>query len=458
MNSLKMAEDTSKMIDYINETESNARTYARDFQVVIQSGENARVVASDGNSYIDCLGGAGTLALGHNNPDIKQAMIEFLNSGSILHGLDLSTPVKIKFIKTLLDCFPKNFSKNAKIQFCGPTGADAVEASLKLFKSYTKRSTIIAFQGAYHGMSHGALSITGNLKAKKEVQSLMPDVHFMPYPYLYRCPFGIGNEKSIDINLNYFWNMLNDPGSGIKKPAAVIMEIIQGEGGCIPANDRWVRGIRKITNELDIPLIIDEIQTGFGRTGNMFAFEESGITPDAVIVSKAVGGGLPLSVLLYNKKYDTWHPGAHAGTFRGNQLAMAAGIATINYIKANELDTRAAEKGKYILKRFNDIKREYPIVGDVRGKGLMIGIEIIDPTKEKDECGRYQNSAKITCDIKSECFAQGLIIETGGRNNSVLRLLPPLTISDDDINEAINIIEKSIKKVNELVLLEELAM
>jgi len=450
---LHFAEEKREMIDYISDRESNARTYARDFQIVIKSGQNARVEDCEGNWYIDCLAGAGTLALGHNNPVIKRAMKEFIDSESIIHGLDLTTPVKIKFMKALFDCFPKEFSDNAKIQFCGPTGADAVEAAIKLFKTYTKRSGIIAFHGAYHGMSHGALSITGDLKAKNEIQSLMPDVHFMPFPYMYRCPFGDGSQNSININLNYFRNVLADASSGIKKPAAVIMEIIQGEGGCIPADNRWVKGIRTITSEFEIPLIIDEIQTGFGRTGNMFAFESSGILPDAVIISKAIGGGLPLSAFLYNKKYDTWKSGSHTGTFRGNQLAMAAGIALLNYLKKHDIPQLSSIKGGYLLKKLQDIKKNYQVIGDVRGRGLMIGMEIIDPTKEKDYFGRYQNSSEITCAIKAECFRRGLIIESGGRNNSVLRFLPPLTITDDDIDEVIDIIEKSIRKVSESVFL-----
>lgn len=449
MSTKLQSKKTGEILNFLSSVESNARTYAQEFPIVIESGHNAKVVDTDGNVYIDCLAGAGTLALGHNNPVVLEAIKKFLDSGHILHGLDLATPVKNEFVQTLLRCFPEEFSRNAKIQFCGPSGADAVEAAIKLFKTFTKRSTVIAFHGAYHGMSHGALAMTGNLNAKREVKGLMPEVHFLPYPYKYRCPFGMGNDKSIDVSLKYIRNVLKDPGSGITKPAAIIVEIVQGEGGCIPADDRWVSGLRDITYELDIPLIVDEVQTGFGRTGHMFAFETSGIIPDAVIVSKAVGGGLPLAAVLYNKKYDVWKPGAHAGTFRGNQIAMAAGIATMEYIMSQNIAEKCSTKGKYILNRLWKLQKFCPVMGDVRGRGLMIGVEIVDPTKPKDIMGRLPNSPELTKIIKDTCLQQGLIVESGGRYNSVLRLLPPLIISEDEIKDMMSILEFAIRKAND---------
>ncbi|MGC4068679.1 MAG: diaminobutyrate--2-oxoglutarate transaminase family protein [Polyangiaceae bacterium] len=339
-----------------------------------------------------------------------------------------------------------------RIQFCGPTGADAVEAAIKLFKTATKRSTVVAFHGAYHGMSQGTMSLTGNLKAKKEVRGLLPDVHFLPYPYLYRCPFGLNDAQSIEVSLNYIRNVFTDPNSGIVKPAAAIVEAIQGEGGCIPADDKWLRGLRKITSELDIPLILDEIQTGFGRTGDMFAFESSGIRPEAVLVSKAVGGGLPLSVLVYDKKYDVWSSGAHAGTFRGNQMAMAAGIATINYIRQEGLIEQCRAKGALILGTLRELQKNCPIIGDVRGRGLMIGVEIVDPTQPKDSWGRQANSPALTAAIKKQCFARGVIVESGGRHNSVMRLLPPLIISISEIKQVLDVLVASLSAVNELAM------
>jgi diaminobutyrate-2-oxoglutarate transaminase len=234
---------------------------------------------------------------------------------------------------------------------CGPTGADAIETAIKLFKSHTGRQTLLAFHGAYHGMTAGALAMTGNLSAKTDVNGSLPGVHFLPFPYAFRCPFGVGGDQTHRLSINYIASLLDDPESGITKPAALFVEAVQGEGGCIPADDEWLRDLRRLTAEHDIPMVVDEVQTGFGRTGSMFAFERAGITPDAIIMSKAIGGGLPFSALLYDRKYDTWSPGAHAGTFRGNQLAMAAGMATLEVIESEGLVARAEEAGNRTIAR-----------------------------------------------------------------------------------------------------------
>jgi len=430
----------NKVVLYLDEVESNARTYAKDFPIVIDAAFGSHIKDIDGKIYIDCLSGAGTLALGHNHPEVIDAIKKYLDENRILHSLDFRTEHKEQFVNTLLQCLPEEFSREAKIQFCGPTGADAVEAAMKLFKIYSGRSTIITFHGAYHGMTNGALSLTGNLRTKSSIGNLMPGVHFMPYPYQYRCPFGVGGEDAIDINLNYFKSTLEDPYSGITKPAAVILEVVQGEGGCIPAPDRWIAGVRDITAKLDIPLIVDEIQTGLGRTGSMFAFQSSGIIPDAVLVSKAAGGGLPVSLLLYNRKYDVWTSGDHAGTFRGNQLAMVAGTATMQHILRNNLPSEAFAKGKYLIDALTSLKSRIPVWGDVRGRGLMIGIEIIGGiNKNYDD----PDSRILTQKIKQECLKRGLIVESGGRNGAVLRLLPPLNITFEILDDVIRILDES---------------
>lgn len=445
--------DLNKVVEYLKNVESNARTYANNFQVAINYGLNAKIKDINDNEYIDLLGGAGTLALGHNNPIIVETLQEFLKSGQIMHGLDLSTPIKAEFTRTLFSCFPKEIQENSKIQFCGPTGSDAVDAAIKLFKNYTGRENIVAFHGGYHGVGQGTLALTGELSAKTNVFSLMPNVHFMPFPYLYSSSIEMEEGEYVNLILEYIRNALSDPNSGIKKPAAMIMEVVQGEGGCIPASPEFVRGIRKITYDLDIPLIIDEVQTGIGRTGHMFAFEESGIIPDAIVVSKAIGGGLPLSAVVYNKKYDKWLPGSHAGTFRGNQLAMATGIATINYIKDENLIQQAKEKGSYIIESIKDLKESCNIIGDVRGKGLMIGIEIKLPNEDtkKDFFCNGQERSNLTSLIKKRCFEEGIMLESGGRFNSVLRLLPPLTIEKETIDLAISKIKKVFLEVDSTI-------
>ncbi|AGO15327.1 diaminobutyrate--2-oxoglutarate aminotransferase [Glaesserella parasuis ZJ0906] len=305
-----------------NEMESNVRSYPRKLPLAIAKAQGCWVTDVEGNEYLDCLAGAGTLALGHNHPAVIQAIQDVLASGLPLHTLDLTTPLKDAFTEELLSFFPKG---EYRLQFCGPSGADGTEAAIKLAKTYTGRGNVIAFSGGYHGMTHGSLSMTGNLNAKNAVQNLMAGVQFMPYPHEYRCPLGIGGEEGVDALTYYFENFIEDVESGVVKPAAVILEAIQGEGGVVTAPVKWLQKIREVTKKHGIVLILDEVQAGFCRSGKMFAFEHAGIEPDVVVMSKAVGGSLPLAVLAIKKEFDAWQPAGHTGTFRGNQLAMATG-------------------------------------------------------------------------------------------------------------------------------------
>lgn len=305
--------------------ESNARTYPRHIPLALQQAHGIYLRDTHGQLFMDCLAGAGTLALGHNHHAAIDAIRATLDAGLPLHTLDLTTPVKDSFIEVLFSSLPADLARRGRIQFCGPTGADAIEAALKLAKTATGRSGVLAFSGAYHGMTHGTLGITGNLAPKRRLGSLMPDVHFLPYPYDYRCPFGLGGEAGIDAGLHYIDRLLADPESGVLLPAAVVLEVVQGEGGVIPAPPRWLQELRSITRRHGIVMIIDEVQTGLGRTGSLYAFEPADIDPDVLVLSKAVGGGLPLSVIVYDEALDTWSPGAHAGTFRGNQRPWRPG-------------------------------------------------------------------------------------------------------------------------------------
>ncbi|WP_199179995.1 diaminobutyrate--2-oxoglutarate transaminase family protein [Chromobacterium sinusclupearum] len=439
-------DDGQQMYDFVKARESSARTYANAIDTVIERGHLAQVFDTSGREYLDCLSCAGTLATGHNHPQVQQKVIEFLQSGHVAQALDITTPTKYRFLQKLLECLPPDFARHVRFQSCGPSGADAVEAALKLFKTATGRRTVLAFHGAYHGMTAGTLALTGNLTAKRHVASLMPDVHFLPYPYAYRCPFGVGGERAEDISLAYIERMLSDPESGITQPAAMIVEAVQGEGGVIPASARWLRGLRDITARLDIPLIIDEIQTGFGRTGDMFAFEHAGIEPDAIVISKAVGGGYPLSLLLYHEKYDTWQAGAHAGTFRGNQIAMVAGAAALEVIQSEQLVARARAHGEKLGAALRGLAERQPVIGDVRGRGLMWGVEIVRPGAAADALGSRPADGGLARAIKKRCLANGLIIETGGRHSAVLRLLPPLVITEAQLDEAMDKLERSIRE------------
>lgn len=435
-------------VDRQNDFESSARSYPRKFPFALKKAKGVWVEDVEGNKYLDFLCGAGTLALGHNDDEVNQAMVDLLTSDAPLHTLDLTTPVKDRFVHTILSLLPEGLKENAKIQFCSPSGTDAVDAAIKLCKTATGRSTVIAFSGGYHGMGHGALALTGNLNAKNKVANLMAGVQFMPYPYSYRCPFGLGGEMGTKACINYFERMLKDPESGITKPAAVILEPIQGEGGVIPAPIEFLQAVRRVTEELDIPMIVDEIQCGIGRSGKLFAFEYANIVPDVILSSKAIGGTQPMSVVIYNKKLDKWTAGAHAGTFRGNQLAMAAGTVVLNRVSKPEFLNDVVKKGDHLRNAMLKLKDEVSIIGDVRGKGLMLGVEFIDPNGPKDIMGNPEPSGDIAASVQKKCFENRLVMEKGGRNGSVMRCLCALNVKMEELDLMIDIFTKVVKEVD----------
>lgn len=396
--------------------ESAARTYARSLPIVPVRARGLTIEGADGRRYLDCLSGAGTLALGHNHPVVLEAIRRVLDSGAPLHVLDLATPVKDAFTTELFANLPAGLAADARVQFCGPAGTDAVEAALKLVRIATGRSGLLAFTGAYHGMTAGALAASGGA----------PDVRVtrLPYPQDHRCPFGVGGTEGARLSAAWTESLLDDPKGGVPAPAGMLVEPVQGEGGVHPAPDDWLRRMREITETRGIPLIADEVQTGVGRTGAFWGVDHSGVVPDVMVLSKAIGGSLPLAVIVYRSELDAWEPGAHAGTFRGNQLAMAAGTATLAYVRRNGLAERAAELGDRMLTALRGLAADQPCVGDVRGRGLMLGIEIVDP-----DTGAA--APDLAAAIRQECLDRGLIVELGGRHGAVVRLLPPLTLTDE---------------------------
>ncbi len=417
--------------------ESAARTYARSFPIVPVRAHGMTVEGADGRRYLDCLAGAGTLALGHNHPVVLGAIRRTLDSGAPLHLLDLATAEKDDFTTALLESLPAEFAARARVHFCGPAGTDAVEAALKLMQTATGRRSALAFTGGYHGMTAGALAVTGNV-AVKEPLPTGGEVVRLPYPYAYRCPFGVGGEAAHRLAAVYTERLLDDPAGGVVRPAAMILEAVQGEGGVVPAPDDWLREMRRITAERGIPLIVDEVQTGVGRTGAMWAVEHSGIVPDAMVLSKAIGGSLPLAVVVYREEFDGWRPGAHTGTFRGNTLAMAAGAATLRYVAANGLVARAEQVGRFLAAELTALQSRLPVIGEVRGRGLMLGVELVDATAEPDACGARPADPALALRVREACLARGLIVELGGRHDAVLRLLPPLTITDEQARAVVD--------------------
>jgi diaminobutyrate-2-oxoglutarate transaminase len=425
--------------------ESNARTYPRYLPIALKSGRGVFVEDTEGREYIDCLAGAGALALGHNHPVVVEAIRSALAAEAPFQTLDLPTPLKDHFTRELFDSLPAEFSDNFKIQFCGPSGADAIEAALKLVKTATGRRGILSFHGAYHGMTHAALAITGDSAARQSIGSLSGEVQFLPYPSDYRCPFGLGGAAGAAMSARYIEAMLDDPNSGVLLPAAMILEVVQGEGGVNPAPDDWLRKIRDITRQRDIPLIVDEVQTGLGRTGRLYAFEHAGVTPDVLVLSKAIGGGLPLSVVVYHRDLDRWKPGAHAGTFRGNQLAFATGAATILHIVNMGLDVHAAEMGYRLRQGLDAVASDSPCIGQLRGRGLMIGVEIVD--RAASTYGSPTPAPQLARRIQHECLRRGLILELGGRFASVVRFLPPLIVNAAEIDAIIDRFQEAVLDV-----------
>nr|BFD43415.1 aspartate aminotransferase family protein [Pseudomonas sp. FFPRI_1] len=437
--------DESPLLARQSRQESNARSYPRRIPLALKRASGIHVEDVEGRRFIDCLAGAGTLALGHNHPVVIAAIQQVLADELPLLTLDLTTPVKDQFVQDLFGLLPEALAAEAKIQFCGPTGTDAVEAALKLVRTATGRSTVLSFQGGYHGMSQGALSLMGSLGPKRALAGLLNNgVQFLPFPYDYRCPFGLGGAEGVKVNLHYLENLLNDPEAGVALPAAVIVEAVQGEGGVIPADLEWLQGLRRITEKAGVALIVDEIQSGFGRTGKMFAFEHAGIIPDVVVMSKAIGGSLPLAVMVYRDWLDTWQPGAHAGTFRGNQMAMATGSAVMRYLKEHRLPEHALAMGERLREHLLILQRDFPQLGDVRGRGLMLGVELVDPAGAPDAQGHPPQHARLAPLVQRECLKRGLILELGGRHGSVVRFLPPLVITAAQIDQVAEIFSKAV--------------
>ena len=413
--------------------ESSARTYARSLTMVPVEASGMTVRGADGRTYLDCLSGAGTLALGHNHPVVVEAVRRVIDSGAPWHSLDIATPQKDEFTDELFATLPRSLAERGRIQFCGPAGTDAVEAALKLTRTATGRHSVLAFTGAYHGMTAGALAVSGGVAAKTPMAGAAAEAVRLPFPYEYRCPFGVGGGRTGELSAAYVERLLDDPNGGVLEPSAMILEAVQGEGGVVPAPHAWLQQMRRLTADRDIPLVVDEVQTGVGRTGTFWACQGAGVEPDVMVLSKAIGGTLPLAVVVYAEHLDAWAPGAHTGTFRGTTLAMAAGAATLRFVREQQLDRRAAEVGERMLTELRSLADRHSCLGDVRGRGLMLGLEVVEPTGAPDAVGARPAAPALAQRVRAECLARGLIVELGGRHDAVVRLLPPLVISDAEV-------------------------
>ena len=409
-------------MNIFEKSESSVRSYCRSFPAIFHRAKGSIIYAESGREYIDFFAGAGALNYGHNNDYIKQKVISYLDADGIAHGLDMYTYAKENFLAKFNEVVLNTKHLDYRIQFCGPTGTNAVEAALKLARKVKKRPGIFSFMGGYHGMTLGSLSITGNTGIRAGTIGTLNNVTFMPYPY--------GFMESFD-TIEYIESILNDVSSGIEKPAAIIFETVQAEGGVVVAPIEWMQRLRKLCDEHDILLICDDIQVGCGRTGSFFSFERAGIVPDMVILSKSISGyGFPMSLLLMKPELDIWEPGEHTGTFRGNQLAFIGATAALEYREYSSLEQHVKIK-EFFLKNFlsqqiSQINKNITI----RGIGMIWGIDLAD-----------FDGSNLAKNITTRCFEKGLIVERAGRNDTVIKLLPPLTIDMPTLKEGCSIIE-----------------
>lgn len=420
-------------MEQVRKHESNVRGYSRSFPVTFTSAHGAVINDTEHKQYIDFLAGAGALNYGHNNPFFKMKLMDYIDKNGVTHGLDLSTEAKEHFIQIFNKYILEPRELKYKMQFTGPTGTNTVEAAIKLAQIVTGRTNIITFTNGYHGHSKGALRLTANAHYRKGLENeLNQFTTFIPY-----YGFLDGDFDSAE----YLDKILSDSGSGTDIPAAIILETIQGEGGVNVAPKEWLQKLRKITEKHGILMIIDDIQVGCGRTGNFFSFEDAGIYPDMVTLSKSLSGyGLPMSLLLIKPEIDDWKPGQHTGTFRGNNLAfVTAAEAIIKYWKDDEFTQEIKGKSAKLLRILKQIGEKHKdIIKDVRGKGLIAAVECTDD--------------KVASSITAEAFANGLIIETCGSDGNIIKFLPPLNIHENYLNEGIKIFENAVETIKEPLL------
>ncbi len=402
--------------------ESQVRSYVRHFPTVFNKAKGSYLYDEQDKEFIDFFAGAGTINYGHNNPRVQDALIEYIKNDGIVHGLDKATSAKKKFLETFYYTILEPRHMEHKIQFSGPTGTNAVETALKLARMVKGRSNIICFTNAFHGLTMGSMAITGNSFYRDEAFINRANVAFMPYDGYF------GDELDTSVYLRKF---LEDKSSGVDLPAAIILETVQAEGGVNVASDQWLKNIEQACRDFDILLIVDDIQVGNGRTGTFFSFEPSGINPDIITLSKSIGGGLPLSVVLLKPELDQWRPGEHTGTFRGNNLAFVASTELFSYWENDSLTEAVKYKENVLRKGLEEIAQKYPsIEARIRGRGLIYGLNI--PLQG------------FCHEVSSEAFEQGLIIELAGARDDVLKFLPPLVIEEELLQEGLRIIDNAI--------------
>lgn len=411
-----------KQTEVFETYESEVRSYCRAFPAVFAKAKGSVMTDVDGKEYIDFFCGAGAVNYGHNNDYIKDKLVAYLQDDGILHALDMMTAPKAEFLRFFEEEVLQPRGLNYKVMFAGPTGTNAIEAALKLARKVKKRDNIWCLMGCFHGMTLGALALTSDKDSRRGAGVSLGNVTHIPAPYMF---------EGLD-TLHYMETLLTDDHSGVEAPAAIIVETIQAEGGIHVFSVEYLQGLRKLCDRYGILLIVDDIQVGCARSGTFFSFERAGIVPDMVVLSKSIGGyGLPFALTLFKPELDIWSPGEHNGTFRGNQLAMVAAKAGLEYMLEHRVEAEVRRKGELVRGYLEQqIKRDGIAV---RGLGLIWGIDV--------------GSGEKAAAISKACFERGLIIERAGRGNSVVKLMPPLVIEDELLMKGLAILKESVDAV-----------
>lgn len=410
------------MTDIFTTLESNVRSYCRGWPAVFDRAEGSTMFTEEGREYLDFFSGAGALNYGHNHPDLLDPLLDYLRSGSITHSMDMHTPAKRKFLETFRDVILEPRGFDYKVMFPGPTGTNTVEAALKLARKVTGRQHVLSFTNAFHGMTLGALAVTGNSMKRQGAGVALTNSSKIPYDDYF-------DGETTDFH--WLERVLADSGSGVDLPAAIIVETVQGEGGLNAARASWLRALSDLCKKHDILLIVDDVQAGCGRTGTFFSFEEAGIVPDIVCLSKSISGyGLPMALTLFRRELDAFSPGEHNGTFRGSNPAFVTATAALERFWRNRevFEAQIADRARQLHEGLAAIAATTSGAA-VRGRGLLAGVVFPDPT----------NAERIA----AAAFERGLLVETSGPESEVLKLMPALTISPQDLSRGLQILQEA---------------
>jgi diaminobutyrate-2-oxoglutarate transaminase len=411
-------------------------------RTVWQSGKGATLRDVDQNLFIDTNAGTAVLFVGHCNPYVVNALKE--QASALWTEQMAPSQVRVELEEKLFEIAPGDLKRNSRVMLCTGSGTDAIEAAVKLAKYVTRKEGIIAFHGSYHGTSHAALALTSNVRLQNGINGLMPGVFRAPFPYAYRCPFHNTKdycETCVEECLHYIDQLFKDPHSGLPETAAVLVEPYQGEGGYILPGKGFLSGLRRICTENNVLLIFDEVQTGFGRTGKMFACEHENVTPDILVLGKSIGGGFPFSAIVTKRDiFDNLKSRVHIGTFRANHLGCATSLAAIKFIEDYNLVERAKILGEGFKKRFEELAQKRKFIGDVRGQGLFVGVELVKDKTTKEI------SEKLADDVVVRMLQKGVLNFPIGHWRNTLRLVPSGVITEELLNRAVEVIDSSLEE------------